>query len=95
MAIKRIQRSTWLKRIEATAAPAKRLEGDSPGGVASRLGCSRQFVHSLIKRGLLEAIAVMDGDELAFYVIPEASIESYLAKREAFLQARDAMRVNQ
>lgn len=87
MAIKRIQRSTWLKRIEATAAPAKRLEGDSPGGVASRLGCSRQFVHSLIKRGLLEAIAVMDGDDLAFYVIPEASVERYIEKRRHEIQA--------
>lgn len=62
--------------MEAANSPAKLL-GDSPGGVAGQLGISRQAVHGLIRRGRLDTVEVYDGVKLAFYVIPQPSVEAY------------------
>lgn len=89
MAVRQLQLSTWERLVKQDGHRAK-LSGDSPGGVAARLGCSRQFVHSLIKRGLLDAVAVYQGDRLAFYVVPEPSLLRYQEGKRRLDEAQAA-----
>jgi hypothetical protein len=77
MATRKMSLNSWRKAIEADDPTTPNLQGDSPGGVASRLGCSRQAVHRLIQRGTLDAVAVYEGPKLAFYIVPEASLVAY------------------
>jgi len=87
MTVKKMQLSEWEKLTAGSETHRAKLSGDSPGGVAVQLGCSRQFVHSLIRRGLLDAVAVYKGRELAMYVIPQPSIDKYVRGRRALAQA--------
>lgn len=82
-----MQLSTWQKLIEAAGTHAKPI-GDSPGGVASQLGISRQAVHGLIRRGTLDTVEVYDGTKLAFYVIPQPSVDAYKQHVVESLQRR-------
>jgi len=84
MAIKRMQYSTWQKLTDESESNIAKLNGDSPGGAAVQLGCSRQAIHGLIKRGRLDAVAVYKGTQLMFYVIPQPSLDRYKVElREA------------
>lgn len=77
MPVRKMTMKQWQRVVDATDASTEDLMGDSPGGVAARLGCSRQAVHRLIKRGTLDAVAVYEGRQLAFYIVPEASLAAY------------------
>lgn len=87
MAVQKMQLSEWEKLTAGSEGQRAKLSGDSPGGVAVQLGCSRQFVHSLIRRGLLDAVAVYKGRSLCMYVIPQPSIDRYLKGKRAYLEA--------
>lgn len=92
MAVKKMQLSEWEKLTAGSDSLRAKLSGDSPGGVAVQLGCSRQFVHSLIRRGLLDAVAVYKGRSLCMYVIPQPSIDGYLSRRQTYDKALQALR---
>lgn len=79
----------WAKAVD-DAGPdhSLNLQGDSPGGVAARLGCTRQAVHRLIRRGTLDAVAVYEGPRLSFYVVPEASLKAYQQRLAERLSGR-------
>lgn len=92
MAIREMTLKAWAKAVEsADPHRAQNLQGDSPGGVAARLGCTRQNVHKLIKNGTLDAIAVYEGDRLSFYVVTEASLRLHQQRTAADLAKRLAM----
>jgi hypothetical protein len=76
MATKKMQLETWRKRVDAEGAHGQ-LFGDSPGGVANKLGCSRQFVHSLIKRGHLDTVDLYEGDRLVVRMVTADSLKLY------------------
>lgn len=86
MAIKKLPVKEWQKLVAESERRHAELAGDSPGGVARQLGCSRQFVHSLIRRGLLDAVALYEGRELVAYMIPQPSVDAYLRTRRAALK---------
>jgi hypothetical protein len=67
----------------------KDVNGDSPGGVAIRLGISRQHVHHLIAQGELDAVRVVSkrGGLIAICVL-----EKKVALREAARVALDQRR---
>jgi hypothetical protein len=88
MAVRKMNMKRWKQLVEASQGKSHDVQGDSPGGVAARLGCTRQAVHRLIKRGTLDAVAVYDGDELAFYIVPEASLAAYQQTLAARLSKR-------
>lgn len=90
MAVQKMTMKEWEGLVTKSERHHAELLGDSPGGVAGQLGCSRQFVHSLIKRGLLDAVAVYEGRQLAMYMIPQRSIDAYKAKRAAYEKAVQA-----
>ena len=54
----------------------------SPGGVAQRLHCTRQFVSSLVKKGQLKALAfyLKEGSKPAYMMIPLSDVERYAAR---------------
>lgn len=81
----------WAKAVEAADPHAPNLQGDSPGGVAARLGCTRQNVHKLIHSGILDAVAVYEGERLSFYVVTEPSLRAYQQQKAADLAKRLAI----
>jgi hypothetical protein len=91
MAIQRTTLSAWLKANEGADPRSRNHPGTSPGGVAQRLGCTRQAVHKLIQSGTLDAIAVYDGKLLAFYVVTEPSLRAYQQQKSAELAKRLAV----
>lgn len=72
--------STWRKVMEAATDSRAKPIGVSPGGAAVQLGCSRQAVHKLIRRGRLDVTAVYEGTDLSFYLVHQASIDAYKAE---------------
>lgn len=71
----------------ATGSPSRvereRVNGPSPGGLAGKLGMSRQAIHSAIGRGTLDAVRIIDRQgNLRAIVIPEASARQFEALRE-------------
>lgn len=87
MAIRKMKMSAWQKaNAAAFGKPAwGKLNGDSPGGLAGQLGISRQAVHQAVRRGLLDAVIVVDDntEELRLFMIPQSSAEAYKARRSA------------
>lgn len=70
------------------ATPADRLSsinGASPGGVAAKLGITRQAVHDAIKRGSLHAYKLVREGRVVAIIIPDDDVQHYrrnhLAKR--------------
>lgn len=57
--------------------------GMSPGGVAGRLGVSRQRVFQLVQEGRLDEIKIWDDDQ-GFWVvyIPEVSVRKEIERRK-------------
>lgn len=57
--------------------------GMSPGGVAGRLGLTRQRVHQMIKEGCLDAVKVKDREMgYAVVYVTEASVRKEIEKRK-------------
>lgn len=86
MALRKMKMRAW-QRASAAALDKplwEKLNGASPGGVAAELGISRQAVHKAVQRGDLDAVLIIDDitDELRLFMIPQASIEAFRAKRE-------------
>ena len=67
MAWREMEVLAWAKAL----VDEKDVNGDSPGGVAARLGVSRQYIHKLIDQGELDAIRVVNkkGSLVAICVI--------------------------
>lgn len=86
MAIRKMTMRTWQKAVAATLGKPgwEKINGYSPGGVASVLRISRQAVHQAIRRGQMDALIVNDDEtgELRLFMIPEASVEAYRAHRD-------------
>lgn len=60
--------------------------GMSPGGVAGRLGVSRQRVHQMIDEGCLDAVKVKDrGMGYAVVYVTEASVRREIERRKKVL----------
>lgn len=59
------------------------LGGDSPGGVASRLGVSRSRVYQLIEQGKLEAVMLKDAwdKQPSLVMVTEGSLQRLMQKR--------------
>lgn len=88
MSVTKMQAKRWEQLIEAgDPATQDYSGGPSPGGAAVELGCSRQMVHRLIKRGHLDVLAIYDGPRLSHYTISQASIARYKDHRKARLLA--------
>ena len=87
MAIRKMKMRAWQKALAASVDKPSwaTLNGDSPGGLAAQLGISRQAVHQAVRRGLLDAVIVVDdqSEELRLFMIPQASAEAYKARRAA------------
>lgn len=83
-----IRKMTMLQWQKATAAALGKpswgnLNGDSPGGVASQLGISRQAVHKAVHRGDLDAVLITGmAGQLKMFMIPQDSVEAFKAKRD-------------
>jgi hypothetical protein len=88
MAVRKMTMKAWANAIDAAGPDSPDLQGDSPGGVAARLGCSRQAVHRLIQRGTLDAVAVYEGKRVAFYVVTEASLRVHQQRLAERLSGR-------
>lgn len=73
-------------------AHQKKWNGPSPGGAAGDLGVSRQRIHQLLSKGILESITLTDyaGRKVALIVTDE-SIERYKAsERKPGPKAKEA-----
>lgn len=83
MAIRKMNTKRWTELTETSDRLRAQLIGWSPGGAAGQLGISRQAVHKAIHRGDLDAIIVTkdDSDELSMFMIPDASLQAFKAKR--------------
>lgn len=88
MAVKKMQLSEWEKLTAGSDSHRAKLLGDSPGGIAARLGISRQAVHDAINKGRLDAVAVYEGRTLRMYMIPEASLQAYRERLSTNLSKR-------
>jgi hypothetical protein len=57
-------------------------DGLSPGGVAAKLGISRQAVHDAINRGSMRAIRIDDSQgNLLAIIIPQPEYQNYRIQR--------------
>ena len=87
MAWREMELLTWAKAL----VDGKDVNGDSPGGAAARLGCTRQYVHKLIDQGELDAVRVVNkkGNLIAICV-NEKKLALFVAGREALEARRSA-----
>jgi hypothetical protein len=83
MALRKMNTKRWTELTETSDRLRAQLIGWSPGGAASQLGISRQAVHKAIHRGDLDAVIVNDDDgKLQMFMIPDASLQAFKARRE-------------
>jgi len=77
----------WAKAL----VDGKDVNGDSPGGAAARLGCTRQNVHKLIEQDKLDAIRVVNkkGGLIAICV-NEKKLALLIEAAEALAERRSA-----
>jgi len=80
MAVRKMTLAAWQKACATTHGKPSwhELNGNSPGGVASDLGISRQAVHKAIARGDLDAVIVSDTrGRMLMFMIPQRSVETF------------------
>jgi len=53
------------------------VNGQSPGGVAGRLGITRQAVHDAIKRDTLQGYYITRNGRMVAIIIPDAEVARY------------------
>lgn len=84
MAIRKMNTKRWTELTDTSDRLRAQLLGWSPGGAAAQLGISRQAVHKAIRRGDLDAVIVTkdDSEQLSMFMIPDASLQAFKAKRE-------------
>lgn len=87
MAWREMEILQWAKAL----VDEKDVNGDSPGGVAARLGVSRQYVHKLIDADTLDAIRVVNkkGGLIAICV-NDKKVGLFETAREALAERRRA-----
>lgn len=83
MALRKMNVKLWEKLTSESQAHRAKLLGWSPGGAAAELGITRQAVHKAIRRGDLDAVIVNNFEgQLTMFMIPDASLQAFKAKRE-------------
>jgi len=53
------------------------MNGYSPGGVAGRLGITRQAVHNAIKRDKLHAYKLTHNGKMVAIIVPDSEVDHY------------------
>jgi excisionase family DNA binding protein len=87
MAWREMELLAWAKAL----VDDKDVNGDSPGGAAARLGCTRQYVHKLIDEGELDAIRVVKkGGGLVAICVNEKKLKLLVEARKALDERRRA-----
>lgn len=87
MAWREMELLDWARSLVAD----KDVNGDSPGGVAARLGVTRQYVHKLIDQGELDAIRVVNKKgNLVAICVNEKKVALFETARKALAERRRA-----
>jgi len=89
MALRKMNMQRWEKLVTESAQERAKLLGWSPGGAAGELGITRQAVHKAIHRGDLDAVIINGEDgHLRAFMIPDASLRAFAAKRQRIAEAK-------
>ena len=80
-----MQLKDWQAATAGVDPIRAQLLGWSPGGAATQAGVSRQRIHQLIRLGKLDVVEVRDGRQLVMYMIPDASLRSWMRDRDRHL----------
>lgn len=79
-----IEHGEYQKLLKAShgSPKADEVNGLSPGGVASRLGITRQAVHFAIVEDVIDAYRIERKGRLVAIIVPEAEVTFWEQKRE-------------